>query len=272
MLSACSTSSSPATTPAQSTSPAPAPPRLAATATQYTVDEASGDLRVGITNMGHSRVTVTSAALDWAGFAPKPAAVEGGRLGPGDVAGVLMQYGAPRCGSPPTGRPGLSVVVDGVTRRVPLKVEVPHLLTMLYQRECSDERLASAVDLSLVMARTTVVRNGEEYLPGEIVVRRKQPALAVTVLDLSGSVLLRFQPLTVHGLPARHAPGEPTLRVPIRLVSAHRCDPHARANSSQTFVLSIDVHLDGQPAQRVVVQPDKATQVILLGLIASDCR
>ncbi len=259
-----------ASTPASA--PAPASPRLRATATQYTVDEASGDLRVGITNVGGTTVTVSSATLDWAGFERKRSVVEGGTLGPGDVAGVLMQHGAARCNAPPTGRARLRAVVDGVTREIPLTVEVPHLLVMLYQRECAERRLTETADLSLVMARKTVVAHGQEYLSGAVVLTRKQGSLGVTVQDLSGSVLLHFAPRGPRLLPARLGPSQSALRVPVLLASAHRCDPHARANSSQTFVLSVDVHLDGQPAQRVVVVPDKATQGTLLALIASDCH
>lgn len=248
------------------------PPRLQATATQYTVDEASGDLRVGITNVGRTTVTVSSATLDWAGFEHRRSVVEGGTLGPGEVAGVLLQHGAARCDAPPGGRARLQAVVDGVTREIPLRVEVPHLLDMLYQRECAGKRLMETADLSLVMARTTVVANGEEYLPGAVVLTRQHGRLGVTLSDLSGSVLLHFAPRGLRPLPARLGPGQPVLRVPVLLASAHRCDPHARANSSQTFVLSVDAHLDGQPAQRVILVPDKATQVTLLALIASDCH
>lgn len=272
LASGCSTSQSatePGTTSSETATAAQV--KLTATATQYTVDEASGDIRVGIVNAGSGTVTVTSASLDWAGFQPRQVAVPAGTLGPGDVTGVLVKRGAAVCGQPLTSPPRLAVVVDGSTVRIPLRVKVPQLLTMLHSRDCADQRLARTASLTLQPAARPVTIGGQRVLPADIVLRRAQGRLGVTVLELGGSVLLQFAPRDAASLPARLDPGQALLRLPVTLSSAHRCDAHARANSSQTFVLSVDVRLDDQPAQRVVVTPDERTKVALLALIAANC-
>ena len=94
----------------------------------------------------------------------------------------------------------------------------------------------------------------------------------VSVVDLGGSVLLTLRPRDEGVLPLRLGPARDVVRLGVVVGSAHRCDPHARGNSSQTFLLSVYVRLDGAPTQRVIVVPDKTTQGRLLALIDRDCR
>lgn len=255
-------------------SPATVQPSLKGTATQYTVDEGTRNLRVAITNVGHSTVTVTSATLDWAGFAPKQTKIPDGALGPGETAGLVMPYGAPRCATKPTGKPALGVTVDGTELPFPLAVSPdPQLLDRLYQHECAEQRLNETATVSLVVSGKPIVRGGGEFLPAEVVVQRQQNNDGVTVLDLNGSILLQFVPAQGSSeLPARLAPGQSTLRLPVLIGSPNRCDAHARGNSSQTFLFGIDVRLDGEPSQRVIVFPDKAAQGRLFALLDRVCQ
>lgn len=265
LLASCSTAKQPLTPPA---------PDLDASITQFRHQEGTRALRAGVTNVGDTTVTVTRATLDWAGFEPTSVDIDGWVLEPDRTAGFTMRYGDARCDSEPTERPRLEVVVDGVERRLPLKVEDPQLLDRLYLKECAGQLLGAAASVSLELAGSTIVGRGEEYPPGTVVLRRTARSDdRVTVVDLGGSVLLHLDPREGAGaLPARLERGRDTLRVPVLVGSVHRCDPHALGNSQQTFLLSVYVRLGGDPVQRVITVPDKRSKATLNRLIRRDCR
>lgn len=257
--------------------PKPSPtqaPALAGSLTQNRFDEGTRNLRTAVTNLGRTTVTVTSASIAWQGFEPVPAKVEPGTLVPGQTAGFVMRYGDPRCASKPTTAPRLHVEVDGVRRTVPLRVSDPGLLNRLYRRECGLARLDETTTVALRLGTHSVTALGEEYLPGEVVLRRRPGAAGgVTLVDLGGTVILEFLPRDGPGtVPAPMTPGRDRLRLPVLIGSAHRCDPHARGNTSQPFLLAVYVRLDHEPTQRVITVPTKGAQGRLLGIIERDCR
>ena len=53
--------------------------------------------------------------------------------------------------------------------------------------------------------------------------------------------------------------------------SAHRCDPHALGQSSQTFLVSAYVRLEGRPTQRVVLPLSTAERGRLTAVLNRDC-
>jgi hypothetical protein len=127
--------------------------------------------------------------------------------------------------------------------------------------------------VTLQLRRDPVVRAGEEYLPGAVVVRRRAGSREpLSILDLAGSVLLELAPVDGRSvLPARLAARDDVLRLPVLIGSVHRCDAHALGQSSQTFLFSIYVRLRGQPAQRVTAIPGRLTRVALTGILDRDC-
>jgi hypothetical protein len=60
--------------------------------------------------------------------------------------------------------------------------------------------------------------------------------------------------------------------LPVLAGSAHRCDGHARGNSSQTFLLSVYLRLGDAPVQRRILTPAEPDQVRVLAVIDRDCR
>ena len=130
LLAGCT--SAPAT-PGPDRSPAP---RLEASTTQFRPDEGTRNLRTGVTNTGTTTVHLTSAGLDWPGFAPHPAAVDW-TLAPGQTAGFVVEYGEPRCSAEPGAPLRLRVVVDGAERLLPLHEDDPGLLRRLHDRACA---------------------------------------------------------------------------------------------------------------------------------------
>jgi hypothetical protein len=58
----------------------------------------------------------------------------------------------------------------------------------------------------------------------------------------------------------------------VLLGSVHRCDAHALGQSSQTFLISAYVRLDGHPTQRVVLPLTTAEKELLNGVVKRDCH
>ena len=192
---------------------------------------------------------------------------------PGQTAAFTISYGAPRCPRPDGPRPTLVAVVDGRRLRLPLRVEDPALLRRLHAKACAERRLETAVSVRLRLARTTVRVGGAEYVPGAVVVRRRSGSTApLRVDDLGGSVLLDLRPRDRRAaLPALLRPDRPVLVLPVLLGSTHRCDAHARGQSSQTFLISTYVRLGDHPQQRVVLPLSTAERVRVSAVVDREC-
>jgi len=273
VLGSCTSASPPKTEPRAAARPAPL--RLHASVAQFRFDEGTRNLRAGVSNAGDRAVRVSSATISWDGFAfpTVPISDPQADAQPGQSVAFTIRYGAARCGAPPHGRPVMVAVVDGRTRRLPLEVQDPQLLVRLHQKACAGQRLAAVADVGLRIGRREVVADGERYLAATLHVRRHLGATGrVTLVDLSGSVLIELRTREEGLLPVSTA--DPQLRrgtLPLLIGAPHRCDGHARSQSSQTFLLSAYVRLDHDPVQRVVMIPTIAEQTRVLALIDRVC-
>jgi hypothetical protein len=91
-------------------------------------------------------------------------------------------------------------------------------------------------------------------------------------MDLGGSVLIDLVPRDGrNALPGELRPQADSLSFPVLMGSAHRCDAHARGQSSQTFLISAYVRLADKPTQRVILPLTAAERDLLLGVIDRDC-
>lgn len=247
---------------------------LVASVTQLRFDEGTRNLRAGVTNNSKRDIRVSSATIAWDGFEFPKVKIADDLVKPGNTAAFEIAYGAPECRRPPTGKPQLVAVVDGRARRLPLRVDVPGLLGRLREKACAAERLDAAASVRLDLEPSTVHVRGEEYLPGRIVItHRAGSTQPVSVVELEGSVLVEFVPRSgPRGLPVTLAGERQQLTVPVLAGSAHRCDGHARGNSSQTFLWSVYLRLGDAPVQRQIVIPSASDQVRVLAVIDRDCR
>lgn len=254
--------------------PAPQALRLDASVAQFRFDEGTRNLKAGITNRGTSDIRVSQATIAWDGFAFPTIPIRDGVVPPGQTAAFTIAYGAPQCDQPPATRPALLAVVDGRTRRLPLRVEDPGLLDRLHAKACAQQRLDRIATVRLRTARRTVRLHGEEYLPGTLVLRHRPGATGrVQVVDLGGSVLIDLVPRGGRRtLPAVLRSDARVLGFPVLLGSAHRCDAHARGQSSQTFLISAYVRLDGAGTQREILPLDAAERARLTAVVDRDCR
>ncbi len=249
--------------------PAPPPVRLEAFLSQPRPDEGTRVLRTAIVNEGDRQVEVTSATVDWSGFERRDTRTDDGSLEPGGTLGLVLEFGRARCEEPVEDRPRLAAVVDGVERTVPLTVRDPELLDRLRARECGLRALDEAVSVDLVLEPRIVVRDGRRTVPGTLEVVRREGATAdVRVVDLGGSVLLRFG--TGTALPADVGPDR--LDLPVTVASTDRCDAHALSQSSQTFLIGAYVAVGGAEPVRVLTVPDGADRRRIQTVIRRDCR
>lgn len=268
-LGAC-TSTSPSTRSGQG-----GPLRLAASVAQFRYLEGTPDLRAGITNNGDHPIRVTSATIDWDGFAFPRVAIHDPQADaqPGQSVAFTIAYGEARCAHAPREHPVMVADVDGRSRRLPLEVQDPQLLVRLHAKACAEQRLDSVADVGLSIGRRDVVVEGEHYLVATLHVRRHPGATGrVTLVDLGGSVLIELRTRPDQPLPV--STDDPALAdgtLPLLIGAPHRCDGHARSQSSQTFLLSAYVRLDHHPVQRVVMIPTVAEQTRVLALIDRVC-
>jgi hypothetical protein len=247
---------------------------LDASVAQFRFDEGTDNLRAGVTNNSDHDIRVTSATIDWDGFAFPKVPIADDLVRPGLTAAFRIAYGAPRCSDEPQEKPILVAVIDGRIRRLPLRVEDPELLVRLRDRACAAERLDAAATVRLGFDRRTVQVRGEEYLPGRVEIRRRGDGTTpIRVVDLGGSVLVDLVPRDGReAMPVSLGEGQQQLVLPVLAGSAHRCDGHARGNSSQTFLLSVYLRLGDAAVQRQIVVPTEPEQVRLLAVIDRDCR
>jgi hypothetical protein len=248
------------------------PLRLEASVTQYRFDEGTRKLKAGVSNNGAGDIRVTRATIDWPALAFPVVDLPGEAIHPGQTAAFSLAFGRPRCTGATT-RPMLVATVNGSSRRLPLHVEDPGLLVRLQAKACAQQRLARTADVRLRLATSTEQVDGEEYLPGDLVLRHRPGATGrVRVVDLSGSVLIQLVPRGGRrALPGELAPDIPSTAFPVLFGSAHRCDAHALGQSSQTFLVSAYVRLEDQPTQRVVLPLDARERARLMGVIHRDC-
>ena len=152
------------------------------------------------------------------------------------------------------------------------------LIKRFHAHDCALQRLNDTASVSLSTTFRRVHLNGEDYLSGNLLLRRPAGRAgtsgdAVTVSDLTGSALLTFVAPPSQPLPATLRPGEPQLDVPVLIGSTYRCDDHSRSQSTQTFLLSAYVRLGDDGAQhRVIVVPDARVRAQAQALMDRACR
>ena len=269
LVAACTSSPAPGSAHRSS-----APLRLDASVAQFRFDEGTRRLKAGVVNDGDRAVRVTQATIEWDGLAFPDVPLPDSPVPPGQAAAFTIAYGAPQCGRPPAGPPVLVAVVDGRSRRLPLRVEDPGLLLRLRAKACAQQRLDRQVAVDLRPADRTRRIGGEEYLPADLVLRRRPGArTAVTLVDVGGSVLIDLTPRAGRrALPFRMAGGQARLIVPLLLGSAHRCDAHALGQSSQTYLLSAYLRLAARPTQRQILPLTSAERDRIIRVVYRDCR
>ena len=259
------------TPPRPTPTAARAAPRLDASVAQFRFDEGTRRLKAGVTNQGDTGIRVSRATIDWGALAfptvrvPDPVAL------PGQTAAFTISYGAPRCPLPAGPRPTRGR--GRATSPAAAPGRGPRPAARLHAKACAQRRLDAAVSVRLRLARPrcgSAVRSTSRARSSYGA--RAGSTAPLRVDDLGGSVLLDFRPRDrAHALPALLRPGRPVLVLPVLLGSTHRCDAHARGQSSQTFLISTYVRLGQHPQQRVVLPLSTAERVRVSAVVDREC-
>lgn len=266
-------SDSPSNSAASTSSGAGEATALSATLTQSRVNEGTRTINAELTNTSDQPVTVESITLDSTQFAALPPAEKGSVFAPGQVIDLAIEYGDPTCDGDLAQTSYTAVLGDGST--VELSIDRPGMewLDRLYTKECALRTIGDIASIEYGPTFTRATVGGDQVLTGELVLRRpagSDQSSTLTVKSLGGSVLVRLEANPPSSLPATLKPGVEELRIPI-LFGSFRCDQHARAGSTQTFLLSAFVTTPGLPQTRVILVPDKHVQGQIFHLIADVC-
>jgi hypothetical protein len=236
--------------------------------------EGTRSINAHLTNRSGQTLTVTSIRLDTAQIASLPPTPKDTTFAPGRTIDVVTQYGEPRCDGEATSESTFEVTLsDGSTQSIPLTRHGEAWLTRLYADECRVAAIRAVASLAYgpTLVRTTV--EGLAALRGTLVVRRANAAddeATLTIRGVYGSVLIQLEPAEPKALPAVLRPGHDKLSIPI-VFRSFRCDSHARADSTQTFVLSVYAQVPDSRQQRVILVPDHTMQRQIFAMIDDAC-
>lgn len=265
LIAGCGAAPAPAPPPsAVVSSPAVPPvPGIEAEVVRLRTDEAiGGRVQVRIADTGEASFTVTSVALDSAGFAALPPTVLRAEFAPGRVIDLPTPYGEPVCSAAPV--PAVAELAverpDGAVEelRVPLEAEV-------LQRIQAEECAALAV-LEVVAIEVTGLREDGNTLRGELTLIRRTGDERVTVTRLDRSVLI--EP-TADQLPLDLG-AEASVSTPVTFGPA-TCDPHVLSETKKPYVFPLSVRVGEGDDVSLDLPLDEAARSGLAALVQRVC-
>ena len=249
-------------------------PEITARIIQYRLDEGTRGIDIQLTNADTTALRIAVKGLDWPGVVP-PSRGNRARFEPGQTIDLPVTLGRFRCGDVDISRhPAVTLQVRGNAgplRTVRVRAAGRALLARLRAQECRRRVLAKVVDIGYA-SHWAPVRQPQPGVRATVVFSRRSPG-RVSVVSLSGSVLLSLSPAlpsrrTLLVIPSR----QQVARLPVLVSSSGRCDAHALAGSTQTFLLSAFVRLGDRPTQRVLLVPDASAQRLILAMLSRACQ
>ena len=243
------------------------PPRLGMSLVQQRTDEGTSRVHLRVTNRDPSDVPVTGIGVDWPNYPADGTTPYETVLPPGQVLDLPFTLPAPVCTSPLVAPFGL-VATSGAVVRAPLDASGRDFLQRIWERECTRKSVTDRVTLAFETEWRTVPHKDSQALAGTLNLTRVQGIDRVDVIGFEGSVLLDVDP---GNRLVSLSPSDATARQPVLLTSTGRCDPHARAESKQTFLFRVEVRVGNDPPVRVIVIPDHRMQAKALDLLDKVC-
>lgn len=261
----------PTSTSAEATSTVALDPGVGVTLQQYRADEVAHQIGIQVTNHTAAAIDVATARIDWAGLAviaPTPVDYP---VAPGVTVDLKVDYGDAVCSDPPLvaeAVPTDPIVVEAVTAagetlRWPVD-DVRGVLARVHGLDCRRQAVEYLVGVEI--GRTWTPNATGDAVTGELVLTRDHATGPATLTGISGSVLLNVDV----------APGAETelagdaLTIPIVITSAHRCEPHALADSKKTYDFQVTIEIDGTDAS-ISVSPDVADQPTVFEPVKVTC-
>ena len=240
---------------------------------QNRIQEGSRSVNAKLTNTSDQPLTVAAIGLHSDLFAPMPPAEKGSTFGPGQTIDLVVEYGDPTCEGELTELAYDVVLDDGTALTVPVNKHGTAWLRRLYDRDCALAGVHEIADIEYADDFHRAQFDGELKLTGDLVITAApgaDPDASFSVDEVFGSVLVNFEPASRDELPHTFGAADGELRLPLT-IGAFRCDPHARGESSQTFLWSVYLTPEGGPQVRLILKPDKSLQIQTLNLIDDVC-
>jgi len=253
---------------------------LSVTVVQQRIDEGTRRIGIRVGTGPDMSLHVRGVQLESPAFEPVPTTDKDTEFTPRQSIDLTTTYGDPRCGENPVEGLAANVVVqdrDGErTVEVPVTGSGIGLVRRLHTSECASQALRRAAPVSYAGKFSRDAVAGVQVLIGALELRRPVAggSRAVVVVDsLAGSVLFDFAVLRqpAPGPVARLEPSSDRLRLPVLIGSNGRCDQHARSQSTQTFLFSAYVRVDGSAQHREILVPPPALQRQALALLDDVC-
>jgi hypothetical protein len=235
--------------------------------------EGTRQINAHLTNTGDDAVTVTSVKLVADQFEPLPATPKDSTFVPGQTIDLVSEYGDPTCDEPRISIASFTLTLaDGSSQMLPVNRHGLAWLNRLYVDECNLRAINEVASISYGPELVRTIADGEPALLGSVLIQRQPdaPDEPLTIRTMRGSVLIDFVPAEAGALPATLGPNQQELSIPI-LFEAFRCDQHAIADSTQTFILSVYAQRGDGPQQRVILVPDKRRQAQIFAMTAAAC-
>lgn len=247
--------------------PEPLTPGLRLSFIQQRIHEGTNHAQLRVVNHTDNTLVVRRIGLDWPGY-------PGGLHRSGET--VLAQstldlhfwLTRPDCDVDPAATPPVGIIVTDHGRfRRTMTADGVRFLNRIWSAECNRVRFARAASIQLSDDWRPTTRGRETALRGALVLTRRTGGEPVVIDEVRGSVLFDLSLAGVAELPPRVRRAELPL-----VVDPGRCDEHARAGSTQTFLWTVWLHVGNGDQLTLHLTPTKDQQVRLLEFLDDACR
>lgn len=247
---------------------------LHASVQQDRIDATNRQVSIPLVNGGGAAVTIEQVQLDAPEFTTVRPAAEADLLAAGGQLNFPVSFGAPRCGTAPTGsKPTVRLRLrDGSGRSRTLRLPIADsdgLLGRLARQECEQRALAAAFNVEYGPAAVQPRTPRHPVLRGSLIVGRRSSALPLVITSLRGSVLFDLNPPAPAHSPVASLPaGAATLTIPVEM-SVPRCDAHVLIEAKKVFFFSIGLKIGDAPVQYLQIPPPDPIQRGLRALVTA---
>lgn len=207
-------------------------------------DQAGGQIRIRLTNLGDLPVPIDTVRLVAHPYSPEPARINTRELGPGRTVAYPIVHGEPECaGESPTPGP-VTVEIDAGDQHVSVvPSDSTNALRRMLTAACGRQRVAELVSIGLDTDWAWTEGGSEQT--GTLIITRRTDGPPVTLTGVRGGVNFTLE-LLESERPSTLEADEEILTVPVRSRAA-RCEPHALADNSKPYAFTAWVSLAGGP-------------------------
>ena len=246
--------------------PEPLTPGLRLSFIQQRIHEGTNHAQLRVVNHTDDTLVVRRLGLDWPGY---PGGLHGSdeTVVAQSTLDLHFWLTRPDCDVDPTATPPVGIIVTDHGRfRRTMTSDGARFLNRIWSAECNRVRFAQTASIQLSDEWQPTSKGDEPALRGALMLTRRTGAEPVVVDEVRGSVLFDLSLEGVAELPS----GVRRAELPL-VVDPGRCDEHARAGSTQTFLWMVWLRVGGGEQLALHLTPTKDQQVRLLEFLDDAC-